>query len=167
MQSQEFVPQVIMLIGIPGSGKSTYIKKLMAQNPDREYVVLSTDDILELWGSEKGLDYNQAFKRFPFKQVEAEFYKRFNRAISNKQNVILDQTNLTIKSRDKKLRKVPSEYEKVGVVFEVDPDEIKRRLDRREIETGKSIPDNVITNMVASYQSPTNREFDRIVNVKN
>ena len=45
MKHDKLAPQAIMLIGVPGSGKSTYISELKSQNPDRDYVVLSTDDV--------------------------------------------------------------------------------------------------------------------------
>ena len=73
MNHDKLVPQAVMLIGVPGSGKSTYIDELKAQNPDRDYIVLSTDDILERLGSEKGLNYSQAFKNIPFKKSLINF----------------------------------------------------------------------------------------------
>ena len=165
MKTEDFVPQAIMLIGLPGSGKSTYIQKLKSQNPQRNYVVLSTDDIIELWGQEQGLNYSQAFAKFPFKQVERQFYRNFDQAIKDRKDVILDQTNLTVKSRARKLDKIPSDYEKVGVVFDVDLDEIHQRLVRRVHETGKDIPDHVVQNMIGSFQPPSKQEFDKIVKI--
>jgi len=162
MRHDEFTPQAIMLIGVPGSGKSTYISKLKAQNPDRDYTVLSTDDVLELLGSEQGWDYNQAFKNIPFKKVQAIFNTNFQQAVKNKNDIIIDQTNLTVKSRAKKLNKLSKEYKKIAVVFSVDADEMKRRLDQRAAETGKSIPQHILDNMIRSYVPPSNSEFDEI-----
>jgi len=167
MQFKDIAPQAIMLIGIPGSGKSTYIKKLIEENPDREYVILSTDDILEFWGNEKGLNYREAWKQISFKKVGKEFRRRLDEAVSNNRNMILDQTNLTGKSRAKKLNKIPDGYEKIGIVFETDFDEIERRLAKRAAENGKYIPDSIIRNMINYYQPPSKQEFDRIINVRN
>ena len=61
MTHDKLAPQAIMLIGMPGSGKSTYISELKAQNPDRDYIILSTDDVLERLGNEKGWDYREEY----------------------------------------------------------------------------------------------------------
>lgn len=165
MRHDGFAPQAIMLIGMPGSGKSTYIGELKAQNPDRDYVVLSTDDVLERLGNEKGWDYNQAFKNIPFKKVQAIFNTNFRQAVKDKKDIIIDQTNLTVKSRAKKLNQLPKEYKKIGVIFSVEADEMKRRLDERAVETGKSIPRHVLDNMIRSYIPPSRSEFDEIIEV--
>lgn len=155
----------IMLIGVPCSGKSTYIDELKSQNPDRDYIVLSTDDILERLGNEKGWDYNQAFKNIPFKKVQAIFNTDFRHAVKAKKDIIIDQTNLTVKSRAKKLNKLPEEYKKIGIVFIVTSDELERRLVKRTAMTGKIIPRSVLNNMIRSYVPPSCSEFDKIIEV--
>ncbi len=165
MRHDKFTPQAIMLIGMPGSGKSTYIDELKAQNPDRDYVVLSTDDILERLGDEKGWDYNQAFKNIPFKKVQAIFNTNFQQAVKDKKDIILDQTNLTVKSRAKKLNKLPEEYRKIAIVFIVTADELERRLNERFAKTGKSVPEFILNNMIRSYIPPSHSEFDEIIEV--
>ena len=150
-----------MLIGLPGSGKSTFIQHLNNSN----YVVLSTDNILTEWGAEKGLNYNEAFKKFPFKQVEAEFKRRYKAALKDKKDIILDQTNLTQKSRTRKLTQVPIEYQKIGIVFKINKEELDRRLKKRAIEEGKSIPEHVMKQMAASFSYPSKSEFDEIKEV--
>lgn len=161
MKQDDLSPQVIMLIGVPGSGKSTYIKKFLTDNSDKHYVLLSTDDILTALGDEEGLDYSQAFAKY-MKQADKKFKIQFSQAKNTNSNIIIDRTNLTTKGRSKFLSQLPSTYHKVAVVFEVDPKEIQQRLIKREIETGKHIPDFVVKNMTASYQPPTNAEFDEI-----
>lgn len=155
----------IMLIGVPGSGKSTYIDELKAMNSDRDYIVLSTDDIFESLGDEKGWDYRQAFKNIPFKKVQAIFNTNFRQAVKDKNDIIFDQTNLTVKSRAKKLNQLPKEYKKIGVVFSVDAVEMKRRLDERAAKTGKIIPQYILDNMIRSYIPPSRSEFDEIIEV--
>ena len=71
---------------------------------------------------------------------------------------------MTVKSRARKLSLVPKGYIKTAIIFLVDVQELQRRLKNRELESGKSIPDHVITSMRTSFQAPsTNEGFDEIV----
>lgn len=155
-QTKDFV----VMVGLPGSGKSTLITQMKKEKP---YTVISTDDIFEEWGKEHDMDYNAAFKTFEFKDVEREMNNRLRNALNKRKNVIVDRTNMTVKSRARMLHSVPKGYKKIAIVFDVDPTELKRRLDKREKETGKKIPTSVIDNMRQSYQIPSKAEgFDEI-----
>ena len=165
MRHDESIPHAIMLIGVPGSGKSTYIDELKAQSPARDYVVLSTDDVLERLGNEHGWNYRQAYENIPFKKVQAIFNIDFRQAVKDKKDIIIDQTNLTVKSRARKLNKLPKEYKKIAVVFNIDADEMKRRLDKRVAEDGKSVPQHILDNMIGYYVPPSRSEFDEIIEV--
>ena len=164
MKQDDISPQIIILIGIPVKGKSTYVKKFIADNPDRNYVVLSTDDILADWGEEEGLGYSDAFKKYAGK-ADKKFKILFRQAKNTNSNIIVDRTNLTRKGRNKLLSQLPSTYHKIAIVFDIDPDELKRRVDKREIETGKRVPDYVVKQMMGYYVPPTNAEFDEIIHV--
>ena len=76
--------------------------------------------------------------------------------------MIWDQTNITAKTRMKKLAKVPSFYEKIAVYFNTPPEaELQRRLANRP---GKTIPANIVMGMVSQLEMPTADEgFDRII----
>lgn len=165
MKANDIVPEFIMLIGVPGSGKSTYIKKLKADNPDKEYVVASTDDIISAWGEAEGLNYSQAFQKFDYKKAETIFKNQIKDAIKNRKNIIVDRTNLTPKSRAKTMANLPNDYKTIAVVFDVDEKELQQRLDTRAAETGKHIPDKVVDQMKASFTPPSKSEFDHIVRV--
>ena len=77
-------------------------------------------------------------------------------------DVIWDQTNVTAKTRGKKLNRVPAHYEKVAVYFVTPADaELKQRLANRP---GKTIPANIVMGMVSQLEMPTAEEgFDRII----
>lgn len=151
--------ELIMLVGLPGSGKSTYIKKI---NKDNDYVVISSDDILEELANLDGTDYNRAFAKHA-NFAGKEMFRRAESAIKNGDKIIWDQTNMNVKNRKRKLGMFPETYVKRAVVFSIDDAELNRRLKQRERETGKKIPDHVIKNMAASYQAPSRAEgFSKI-----
>lgn len=149
------MPSLWMLIGVPGSGKSTYRQTLPA-----DATVLSTDDRIETVAVTAGKTYNDVF-RDHISQAEKDMYQAAMQAFARGDDVIWDQTNLTKKTRAKKLIMVPDEYQKIAVYFPTpDSDELKRRLDSR---AGKTIPANILMGMASQLQKPSRDEgFDEI-----
>ncbi len=159
------MPKYIMLIGLPGSGKSTWVKNFL-KNAKEKYVIISSDDIIEELGGLENLSYADAFKKYSNIAMK-EMFRRFSAAIANKANIIHDQTNLTKKTRLEKLSKIPAYYKKEAVVFHVDDVELQKRLEKRLKEINKKIPNHVMDSMKNSYEPPTKEEgFDEITNVK-
>lgn len=156
--------ELIMLVGLPGSGKSTYIKKI---NADGKYAVISSDDILDEIAAEKGLSYSEAWSKY-VGNAASEMMRRAKAAVKNDKPIIWDQTNLTPKSRKKAFAILPAHYDAKAVVFSIDDLELKRRLDKRAKETGKVIPDHVMKDMSRRYVAPTKSEgFSEIKYIKN
>lgn len=157
------MPTVLMPIGLPGSGKSTWIKNYVASAVDR-YFVFGTDMIFTEWGIRDGLNYAEAFNQYDFNEVEKEFKRRIDAAIGDGVNIIWDQTNLTRKSRAKKLNRFPSTYKRVGVWLNTPFEVVQQRLvtpDR--MAEGKKIPHGVIANMLSTYEPPLAEEFDELL----
>lgn len=155
--------EVIFLIGPPGVGKSTWLDQAGLYR----HVVCSTDDIFERKGAELGMGYNDAFKHFPFKDVECEFKDRIRAAVAAGESVVIDRTNMTANGRRKLLDMFPNTYHRVAYVFNFsDVEEVKRRLLKREVETGKAISLGILMQMINSYVEPTKSEFNEINYVK-
>lgn len=154
-----------VLIGLPASGKSTWRENYLASNPESDCVICSTDDLIEEYASANGMTYSEAFGKVNFKDLNARFRNRFRQAINAGKDVIVDRTNMSVKSRKEYLKNIPDSYEKVAVVFVVPDPELKRRLAAREAATGKGIPEQVINDMAARYVAPSREEFDRIVRI--
>ena len=157
----------IMLIGLPFSGKSTWIRKYLAKQPEKNFKVVSSDDIIEEMAAEDGLTYDAAWKKFA-SDAGKEMNRRFKSYVASGENIIHDQTNLGAKSRVAKLSLVPSSYKKIAVVLSLTDAEWTSRFNQRMAENpGKTIPDFVIKNMARSYVSPTKEEgFDQIIYVR-
>lgn len=152
------MPKLFMLVGVPGAGKSTWIKN---QQLTDDAFVLSTDNYIEDKALAEGRVYYLAFEDHIY-DATAQLYDDLEYAMQHGKDIIWDQTNLTVKGRRDKLQKVMGSYEKIAVVFET-PEDIGERLKKRE-ETGKVIPVSVFENMVASYQPPTRFEgFSKII----
>jgi predicted kinase len=150
------MPTLYMLVGVPGSGKTTWIK-----NNKHDAVVLSTDNYIERAAEKHGKTYSEVFQDtigYATEQMEKDLLQ----AVRNERDIIWDQTNLTAKARKSKLSRVPKSYKKVGVYFSV-PQDLRDRLASRP---GKTIPEPVILSMINQLQPPTKEEgFDEILAV--
>ena len=86
-------------------------------------------------------------------------------ANSNRDNVILDMTNLSVKVRRRNLSYFSDDYTKIAIAFPVlSKDEYDVRNNFRRVNENKYIPNGVLSTMIKSYVIPTYDEgFDVIV----
>jgi tRNA uridine 5-carbamoylmethylation protein Kti12 len=155
-----------MLIGLPGSGKTTYRDQYVQDVASQNYLVISQDDLVEEFASANGLTYTEAFKQADLKSFDKKVRQTFNDAIDAKRAIVLDRTNLTAKTRRGFLNRVTGDYKRIAIVFEIHPIVLADRLEKRARATGKVIPEFVIRNMRKSYEAPTSEEFDIITTVR-
>lgn len=155
------MPKAYILVGVPGSGKSTWISTAPVDWSNT--VVASTDNYVEREAKKQGKTYTEVFKDV---MPDAVNYmaKTVIDAVKNKQDIIWDQTSTTKHTRAKKIRMLPNDYEIIAVVFDTpDEEELERRLGSR---SGKIIPDEVIKSMISKWEEPTKDEgFDKILYV--
>ena len=154
-------PRIMILIGAPASGKSTWTSNYLSQAA-RPTVVLSSDDLIEEHATANGISYSEAFEQLDMKNLENIMRDRLVTAISDKHDVIIDRTNMRIRPRNRWLSQVPSHYVRVGIVFDIAVDKLHDRLRHREATTGKFVPHHVVDDMISTHQPPTFDEFDII-----
>ena len=140
-----------MLCGVPTSGKSTYVNKLLAMTYWKNSVVLSTDYYVEFYAKQQGKTYNEVFDEH-IKEATQMMDKLLKFAIDQGKDIIWDQTNLTAGTRKKKLRRLPPEYNRGVIYFEVSLEEALERNNHRE---GKFIPKDILKRMWHQFEIPT------------
>ena len=136
------------LIGVPGAGKSTWVKK---QEWAKDCSIVSTDMWVDMEAERTDQTYNEVFKDYMPQAVKLMAIQVEN-ARELGRDIIWDQTSTTVKSRKKKFNMLPK-YEHIAVVFPTPArDELDVRLSGR---FGKHIPKNVVDSMIAGWQEPT------------
>jgi predicted kinase len=141
------------LIGVPGSGKSTWVD---TQDWAITCAKVSTDKWVEIYAKEVGRTYSEVFTDFMPTAVDL-MAKEVVMAQEMKRDIIWDQTSTTVKSRARKFNMLP-DYVHIAVVFRTpEHTELMRRLAGRW-DSGKIIPEHVVASMIASWEEPTEEE---------
>ena len=137
------IPTLYYLVGLPGSGKSTYAKKLITENPSCEY--LSSDAIREeFYGNASCQDNNG--------MIFNVMLQRTIKALKEGKNVIYDATNVARKKRSGFLKSIPSNLKvnkKCIIVW--------ARIDtciERDLKRSRSVGEKVIRTILKRFQTP-------------
>jgi predicted kinase len=139
------------LIGVPASGKSTWID---SQDWALTCARVSTDKWVEIYAKEVGKTYSEVFADFMPTAVDL-MAKEVIAAREMGRDIIWDQTSTTEKSRARKFNMLP-DYEHIAVVFKTpDKEELDRRLASRP---GKNIPAHVMRSMIEHFEMPSEEE---------
>jgi predicted kinase len=149
-------PKLYMLIGVPGSGKSTWISN---QDWTKDIPVVSSDRFIDYHAAKEGKTYNDVFADY-VKIATKLMDNQVEICKANNTDIIWDQTNTSVKSRKAKLAKLEG-YKKIAIVFKTpDKEELDKRLAQR---VGKHIPTNVMESMIANLEMPSEEEgFEEI-----
>lgn len=126
--------KLIVLVGIPGSGKTTLAKKIAA----RGYHCLNADSIRqELWG-------DPADQREPEK-VFGIFFQQLEDLLAEGKDIVIDNTNINQKQRKPILeRAAKAGYTDVQLwLLDVPLDVCLERNKGRE----RAVPDDIVANM--------------------
>ena len=139
--------KVWLLSGLPGSGKSTWVKKQLEIKGG-------------FWASRDAVRFSMVAEDEPYFERETEVFNEWIRqiceALSNPliEDIYIDATHLNDRSREKTLRRLPKENicKITNVVFAIP---IETCLERNRQRTGRAVvPDEVIRNMAKSFKAP-------------
>ncbi len=146
-------PTLTLLVGVPGSGKTTW-----ANNNHKENEVVLSSDLIrkELFNDETNQENN--------KLVFTTLYKRARNLIKQGKSVIIDATNVTIKDRARALNNFANfNVIKVAIVFKTATDICKFRDKNRT----RTVGEEVIDKFTEKFINPTKEEgFDEIIYIE-
>jgi tRNA uridine 5-carbamoylmethylation protein Kti12 len=150
-----------VLVGVPGSGKSTWVKSQAFDPATTVYV--STDYFVDQYADLVGKTYSEVFKEYMPTAID-QMMETVYHAVENRFDIVWDQTSTSVKTRRRKLKYAPADYEKIAVVFLTpDPDTHAKWLDR----PGKNIPAEIVQDMISRFEMPTLAEgFDKVIEVQ-
>jgi predicted kinase len=153
-------PFVIILIGPPLSGKTTWIR----ENFPTTEVISRDETVMEVYGSR---NYTEAFNNVDQKEVDRVLTQKFLDANVAKKNVIVDMTHMASKRRKQNLNYFSNDYYKLAVIFPIlSEEEYVKRNQKRIEEENKDLPMGIVKSMISSYQPITAEEgFNKVISL--
>lgn len=154
---------VVLTCGIAGAGKTTYASRLEA----RGYVRLSIDE--EVWRrfGRHGVDYPPGRYADHAAAAEAVLEQRLLSLIDAGRNVVVDYSFWRRATRERYKRLIQDAGARWELVYlKADPDELRRRLARRNAQTSANAPfpitHAILEKYLADFEEPHD-EGERIV----
>ena len=149
---------LFVMCGLPGSGKSTFLKNISKTYPNVE--VISRDEIRFSLTKED----EQYFAHED--AVRKTLYDKINLALSKGKDVFVDQTSLNPGSRRLLLTSIHGYTACKAIVMDIG---IKTCLERNKMRAGTRayVPEYIIYNMAKSFRKPSIQEgFSNIFTIK-
>jgi predicted kinase len=157
-------PQLTVLVGPPGVGKSTYVYRNHADD-----VVISRDDLIMEYARNHRLNYSEAFQHFinnrddEYNYITSKIAEQVNDARQRQAPVVIDMTNMSKKSRRRWINEF-HKYDKRAVVFVAGYQELIARNKMRHELTGKYISADTLDTMCKKFSVPLYGEgFNEII----
>jgi predicted kinase len=150
-------PLLVMLVGLPGSGKSIAAKRLASviSSQGRPCEIIGTDVYLEAEAARRGLSYATMFAE-QRNIADAIMWRQAREAVRRRISVIWDQTNLTVNARRQRLRLFPKDYLRIAAVMPAADDKARERNLARG--PGRAVPEHVFDRMRAEWRRPSREE---------
>ena len=136
-------------VGLPGSGKSTYVKNFI-KDKDIEY--LSSDSLRAIYGKS---EEDQTVTPLVFGHIK----RKVDEFLKDGKNVLVDATSVNRKERSDYINTAKKYGAKVvAIVFKMDRQGLIDRNKKRGEQGGRVVPDFVIDKMLNKFEEPSYSE---------
>ena len=149
---------IIVMVGLSGVGKTTWVRQYLKEHPEENWVLLNTDSILQAMAV-NGVP-RQRVHQGRWDMVMGLTAKALTRSLQmacrRRHNYILDQTNVTREARKRKLTQF-QDFQRKCVVIIPSEAEHERRLIRQARELGGmgQIPAEAMLEMKGNFSIPS------------
>uniref|UniRef100_A0A4W4G2G6 SAP domain-containing protein n=1 Tax=Electrophorus electricus TaxID=8005 RepID=A0A4W4G2G6_ELEEL len=160
--------EILMMVGLPACGKTTWATKHAEMNPEKKYNILGTNAIMEkmkVMGLRRQRNYAGRWDIL-IQQATQCLNRLIQIAARKKRNYILDQTNVYGSAQRRKMRPFEGFQRKAIVICPTDED-LKDRTLKQTDEEGKDVPDHAVLEMKANFVLPEPGDFlDEVIFVE-
>uniref|UniRef100_A0A3Q1F379 Heteroous nuclear ribonucleoprotein U like 1 n=1 Tax=Acanthochromis polyacanthus TaxID=80966 RepID=A0A3Q1F379_9TELE len=152
--------EILMMVGLPACGKTTWAIKHAETHPDKKYNILGTNAIMDkmkVMGLRRQKNYAGRWDVL-IQQATQCLNRLIEIAARKRRNYILDQTNVYGSARRRKMRPFEGFQRKAIVICPTDED-LKERTLKQTNEQGKDVPDHAVLEMKANFTLPEACDF--------
>ncbi|XP_078284341.1 heterogeneous nuclear ribonucleoprotein U-like protein 2 [Rhinoraja longicauda] len=152
--------EVLLMVGMPGVGKTTWVKKHVEENPEKRYTILGTLNILDRMRI-KGQDSpgtSLAHRNTLIQQATQSLSRLIQVAACKKRNYILDQSNVYSSAQRRKMTPFTGFAREAMVICPSDED-WKARMKLRLAEESEDLPEFVLHEMKVNFTLPESSDF--------
>ena len=133
-------------VGLPGSGKSTYVKNFIK---DKEIEYLSSDSLRAVYGKS---EEDQTVTPLVFGHIK----RKVDEFLKDGKNVLVDATSVNRKERSDYINTAKKYGARVvAIVFKMDRLGLIERNKKRGEQGGREVPTFVIDKMLAKFEEPS------------
>lgn len=160
---------LVMMIGLPGSGKTYWVKKFLEENKEKLFYVVSTEEFLKKMtvnGESRQHHCGKMKYSHLVQKVTRNMHDVVKVASNRNRNIVIDQTNVFEHIQKRKSRMFIGKHRKAVVVVPSDQQYVQRRAEQASQEGGaRGIPDAAVNEMKASMTIPQDKDeyFEEIV----
>ncbi|XP_072277692.1 heterogeneous nuclear ribonucleoprotein U-like protein 2 isoform X2 [Pyxicephalus adspersus] len=152
--------EVLLMVGLPGAGKSTWANKHIEENPEKHFQHLCTDALLpQLKTAGPDAPEEDEKAKDHLVQVATQCLIRLvPLAARRKRNYIIDQCTVYSSAQRRKMHCFKG-FQRKAVVLVLSDEEWKKRLETRKETEGEIVPEYVLLEMRANFVLPAKGDF--------
>ncbi|XP_019754022.1 heterogeneous nuclear ribonucleoprotein U-like protein 2 [Dendroctonus ponderosae] len=152
--------EVILMIGLPGSGKTHWVKNYLESNPDKKYTIIGNNalfDRMTVDGQTLKSRFNGSWKIL-VDRAQKCLNLLTDKGSLRRRNYIIDQTNLFPNAQRRKLRSFEG-FKRKAVIVVCEDDEHARRQKDQQNDFGKIVPESTMYDLKAQMEIPQTCEW--------
>ncbi|XP_048885155.1 heterogeneous nuclear ribonucleoprotein U-like protein 2 [Brienomyrus brachyistius] len=146
--------EVLMMVGMPGAGKTHWAQTHIAQHPEKRYNLLGTRTVL---GNMRSVP-NPAQKDQILQQATQCLSELIRIAARRRRNYILDQANVYSSAQRRKMQRF-SGFQRRAVVVCPKDEEWRRRLELHQQQEGEEVPEMSLLKVKVSFSLPEQGDY--------
>jgi predicted kinase len=150
------LPEVVLLCGLAGSGKTTFSQRL----EEIGYVRLSIDEAIWERFGRFAVDYEETSYAIHSTTVESDLKERLAEHIASRKNVVVDNSFWKRNTRDTYKRLVVKSGGRWRLIYlKIDASELRRRLEVRaprfDANAAFPITDEILDKYIRAFEAPS------------